>query len=564
MAVVTLPTFSDNEIVTPEKLNALVAALNAKFSGGFDASDLQWPLEAEGDLAMGIYNITGARKIAGVINAANYPDLQTAVTAAGTGGCVFVPPDTTVTANGVTFTGDGVAIVGAGPSSEILLTAGTTGSFLLRSSGTTVHSGFLMSNLTLNGNASTGASNVGLQLQYVRDAVIHAVIFKGFSGAALELTNNGTAGNGCARVSVTHCSFSGGAGHHILSDDVTDFYAFGNTCEDNATAAIHLEADAANCKIKRVKIHGNNISSGANPAIFVAGDAAATSENWSDISVMGNTADTMTGAAPTFQIGTTGGGLLRVSVCDNSAPSAALDGLSICADYGTVRGNILHTAGGDGIDLTESVMLDVSDNDVRTATVNGIDAHLSVSCTVHDNRTQSSAVPILRAATLRQWANGDTVGAVPYTAYVNPTSVAGGGGGEAVSCIVAIPANSLRVGDVLRARGIVTGSGTADAGNCYIYYKATGGSDQVIASCPMQAGTFNIEGTMVITAATVALAMSTGIMDANTVVDRVVYSTGLTVNLATAAQVYLRAVPHASVTANARFLLVERSTAEVQ
>lgn len=564
MAIVTLPTFSDNEIVTPEKLNALVAALNAKFSGGFDASDLQWPLEAEGDLAMGIYNITGARKVAGIINAANYPDLQTAVTAAGTGGCVFVPPDTTIIANGVTFTGDGVAIVGAGPSSEIKLTADTTGGFLLRSAGTSAHAGFLMSNLTLNGNASTGANNVGLQLQYVHDAAIHAVIFKDFSGAALELTNNGTAGNGCARASITHCSFSGGAGHHILSDDVTDLYTFGNTYEDNAIAAIHLEADAANCKIKRIKIFGNNISSGANPAIFIAGDAAATSENWSDISVSNNTIDGMAGAAPTLQIGTTGGRLLRVSVCDNSAPAATLDGLSICAGYGTVRGNTLHTAGGDGIDLTESVMLDVSDNDVRTATVNGIDAHSSVSCTVHDNRTQSSAVPILRAVTLRQWANGDTVGVVPYTAYVNPTSVVGGSAGAAVSCIVTIPANSLRVGDVLRARGVATGSGTADAGNCYILYKATGGSDQIIASCPLQAGIFGIEGTMVITAATGALAMGTGIVDGDSVADRVAFNTGLTVNLATAAQVYLFAAPNANVTAIARFILVERSTAEVQ
>ena len=126
MAIVELPTFSDKEIVTPEKLNALVDALNAKFVGGFDASDLQWPLEAEGDLAMGVYNITGARKIWNAINAANYATLQDAVTAAGTGGCVFIPPDTTVTASGVAITGDGVAIIGAGPSSVIELTSAAT------------------------------------------------------------------------------------------------------------------------------------------------------------------------------------------------------------------------------------------------------------------------------------------------------------------------------------------------------------------------------------------------------------------------------------------------------
>jgi hypothetical protein len=560
MAIVTLPTFSDNEIVTPEKLNALVAALNAKFVGGFDSSDLQWPLEAEDDLAMGIYNITGARQISGVINAANYDDLQAAVTAAGSGGCVFIPPDTTITHNAVTFSGNGVAIVGAGPSSEIKLTADTTGSFLLRS-GTTGQTGFLIANLTLDGNSSTGTNNKGLQLQHVHDVVIHAVTFKNFSGPALELTDGGTATSPCERVSITQCIFSGGSGNHILVNDVVDLYAFGNTFVDNEITAICLEADTSGKQLKRIKIVGNSILSGANPAISIAGSAATTSENWSDISVANNSVHNMTGADPVFQIGTTTGGLLRVSVCDNRAVSAVDTGLSICADYGTVRGNLLYTAGADGIDLTESVMLDVSDNDVRTATVNGIDAHDSVSCTVHDNRTQGSAVPILHSATLRQWANGDTVGVVPYTAYFNPTP------GASVlntnsACTATIAANSLHVVDVLKIRGMVNASGDANAGTCSLFYHATSGSPIAIAAgAILPPHNSCIEASMVIISATTAMSVYTVV---NNTTHHVGFVDTITVNLATAATVYLTAEPGSNTTVCARSILVERSMAELQ
>jgi len=512
MAIVTLPTFADLEIVTAEKLNALVAALNAKFSGGFDSGDIQWPLTAEGDLRMDIYDITGGHKIMNVINAANYP-FEEAVAAAGAGGCVFIPPNTTVTGAGVTFTGNGVAIVGAGPSSVLRLAGeAPTSTFILRSSGATAHTGFLMANLTLDGNASAGTGNTGLQLRYVHNAVIHGVTFQNFSGPALDLTYGVAAGNGCSRVSVSNCVFSGGSSYHILSNDVSDITIHGNTFVDNTLSAIYLKANATNCLIKRVKISNNNISSGINPAIFVEGNATATSANWADIDVSHNTVDSMTGASPAIYVGSIAGGILRASVCDNSAVSAAHDGLSVCCDYGTVRGNLLYSAGGDGIDLTESVMLEVSGNDVRTATANGIDAHDSVSCTIHDNRTQGSAVPLLHSATTRQWANGDTVGALPFVGFVNRTAVTVGAGLSVAGGFITIPANTLRVGDVLHFHSAYTYNGDADySWNMNLVVLPAGGTASVIAQhawdTEQDALTDMLDATMVVTSATAAYSL---------------------------------------------------------
>lgn len=568
MAIVTLPTFSKKQILLAEQLNALVAALNAKFSGGFDASDLQWPLEAEGDLAMGNYNITGARKIMGVINAANYPTLQDAVTAAGTGGCVFIPPDTTVTASGVAFTGDGVAIIGAGPSSEIMLTTDSTDGFILRSA-TTGQTGFMLANLTMNGNGHTGTGQAGLILRRVSDIFIHDVIFKDFSGPAIQFTNDGSDGNACQRLYLRGCTFSGGdsaGAYHLLANDLSDALISSCVFKDCADDTIHFAVGSGTQLMRRIAISQCSVSGGAGAAIHIVGGGAVASANQADISVYQNVVSTLSGSDPAIVLGTTGGRLLRVSAYGNSAPSAPGDGLSVCADYGHVSANILYSATGDGIDLTESSTLEIVGNDVRSAGAYGIEAHLSTSCIAHDNRTQGASTgPIYRAATLRQWANGDTVGSLPATAYVNPTSDSGTGGGDPVDVLITIPANSLRVGDVIKARGVFTSAGTADAGNGYLYYKATGGADQQIASTPLQGDNkiFHIEGVMIIVSSTTAIAMGTAVSDGEAVVERVTYSTALTVNLATSAEIYLHGAPHANVTANARFLYVERTTAEV-
>lgn len=566
MAIVTLPTFSKKQILLAEQLNALVAALNAKFSGGFDASDLQWPLEAEGDLAMGAYNITGARKIMGIINAANYPTLQDAVTAAGTGGCVFIPPDTTVTASGVAFTGDGVAIIGAGPSSEIRLTTDSTDGFILRSA-TTGQVGFMLANLTLNGNGHTGTGQAGVILRRVTDVFIHAVTFKDFSGPALQFTNDGSDGNACQRVYLSNCTFSGGdsaGAYHVLANDLSDAEIYACVFTNCADDTIRLAVGSGTQLMRRIHVRDCDISGGAGSAIYVLGGGAAASANQSDIEVNGNIISTLSGSDPAIVLGTTGGRLLRIGAQHNRAVSAPGDGMSICADYGDVSFNLLYSAVGDGIDLTSSDDLLVAYNDVQNAGAYGIDAHLSTDCVANGNRTQGAVTgPIYRAATLRQWANGDTVGVLPVTAYVNATADAGTGGGDPVDVAVTIPANSLRVGDVLRVRGVLTGSGTADDGNGYLYYKATGGSDQQIASTPLETGTFHVEGTMIIVSATTAVAMGTAVSDGEAVVERVTYSTSLTVNLTTAATITLHGAPHANVTANARMILVERSTAEV-
>ncbi len=171
---ITFPTFEDTEILTAEKLNAWVQSLEDKFNSGFGGTDINWPLVAEDNLVMGTgstgYEITGGTKILKLINASAYDTLAAAVTAAGTSGCVFIPPNTTITTDGVTLPVS-CAVIGAGPSSVIKANAGAT-HVLNTSNGGNV----LIANLTIDGNDGT-ASAAGLLMVGQDNSFVHNVQF---------------------------------------------------------------------------------------------------------------------------------------------------------------------------------------------------------------------------------------------------------------------------------------------------------------------------------------------------------------------------------------------------
>jgi len=184
-SAVTLPTFSDEEILLYETLNAMSQAINARFLAGIGVADLSWPLTAEGNLNMSVFNITGGKQIWKFVNAGNYDTLQEALDDAGANGVVLVPPETTVPAATAGHAlANAVTIVGAGVSSVIQMPSGASADMLRVSGGT----GGGLYNVTLDGNSVAGGYS-GASLTGATNYVISNVWTTGFTGSGIEVTS---------------------------------------------------------------------------------------------------------------------------------------------------------------------------------------------------------------------------------------------------------------------------------------------------------------------------------------------------------------------------------------
>ena len=434
---ITYPTFADKEIVSPEKLNNFVQAIEAKFSAGLGTAEIQWPLLAGGNLQMGTYEITGARKIFKLVNANEYTTLQQAVTAAGNGGVVFIPPDTTISTDGVTLVGSDVAIIGAGPSSVIKYTAAPSGP-MIQNDSTNV-TGFMFANLTLDGNSNAGSEKDGIYLKYVHDVIIHNVWFQNFSGDAVHLTNSGSAGNSPRRILISNCHFTAGSSAEkcIFADDVRDLVIRG--CVFNAAdeEAIYLVPASSSAFIAQVIIGDNIFYNGDTTSIYVAGSGAADSKH-AYIQIHDNVIENQDGD-PAIVAGTTGNPLQNSQVSNNIvADNHGGDGIECCIEKGKVQGNQLHDMAADAVDIKASKYLIVSGNHCVSATNVGVRATDYGTCVIHDNFVIDCATGIMRSATSRAYANEGAFGVPPYSAFYTEGRT------------VTIPANSLRVGDIVK------------------------------------------------------------------------------------------------------------------
>ncbi len=435
---IAFPTFYDKEIPPPEKFNAFVQALEAKFNAGFTSSDIQWPLVAQGNLVMGEYEITGARKIWKMVNAAEYPSLQSAVTAAGSGGVVFVPPDTTITTDGVTLVGNEVAIVGAGPSSVIKYTASPTGPMIQNDSVNV--SRFFFSNLTLDGNSNASSSKHGILLKYVLDVIIHSVWFRNFSGSSIHLSNDGAAGNSCRRVIISDCHFEGGSisEKSIFSDDVRELLVTGCHFNRPYEQSVYLSAASASAFIAQCNIADNVFHNGRTTSIYVDGSGSAGAQHAynkiADNVIEGQDAD------PAIIAGTSGNPLFDSSVLDNVVSGDhGGDGIECEIEKGQVADNLVFDMAVDAIDIKASKFLVVADNHCYSATNVGVRATSASSCVIHDNFVADCGTPIMPGTACRIYNNEGANGVPPASGYF-----------ETSDKTVTLPANTLQVGDRLR------------------------------------------------------------------------------------------------------------------
>lgn len=464
MTIPTLPTWTDQEVQSAGKLNLLTAALEAKFAGSIGGADLAWPLTAQGNIDMNGYDLLGLKKFWNVFNVDEYDDIQAAIDAAEAAGGsgVFVPPNNTNNdAEGLTCSGT-VHIFGAGKRSIISLTSGATAGELLATTTSPSDLGF--SNLVIDGATKTGSGQNGIVLKNVDGCIFDRVIFQNFSGHALVLNNEGTAGNQCSNIVLMGCRFSGGTGDHIIGNDIEGLNITNCQFLDPGSDAIVLTPDGTASYMRGIVIESCRFTSVAR-AIYVVGASGTANELWRQVQIHDN--QVYTASAVSITVGAASAVLKWVSVKNNTMISTT-GGLLVQADGGEVCGNYAPTTNGVGLDMTDSQELVVEDNRFPDAVGIPIQSTNSDDCRVHRNDVHGGGngdEPIVKDGTTGnsyEYNHGDEYG-VGGKQYVDGQGAIGAGttSGTFTGGLFTIPANSVKAGDRLRLRAAIARSGSA-------------------------------------------------------------------------------------------------------
>jgi len=549
-STVTLPSFTDEEILLFEKLNAAMEAIQARFLAGVGSADLAWPLVAEDDLNMSSYNITGGYQIWGYVNAGNYPTLTDALTAAGSGGVVLVPPDTTVTtAGGETFEGDGAAVIGAGPSSVLKFTGSPTDGYLLRS---TTGSGLLFVDLTFDGNVEAGSSQIGLDLSGVSNVTISRVNFKNFSGAALKI------GTSCNGVKVSDCAFDGGTEEHIYVTESGALTIANCTSDDAGSIGIRLAATGASSTIQAT-LTNVVITDAANYGIHALGYGSIGVASPVSLHATGCVVD---GASITHAVeaGSSAAVLNSFTWMGGRINGPAAGGMLVNANGGSVVGVEINGPGTFCIDMDTSQYVNVSDCVLRDGTI-GVDCgDTTAECRVHNNLIEGCTTNVvLGGVGLVQYGNGEQVGMPTTLAYANMVAVTGATSAAVNACTVTFSADTLRVGDLLAFRTTVSHNGGVSGGSTVVRMDT-----KTIATVAFTNGNVqHMAGDLQVTNSTTAKSLYFGVVEDETVADSAgTYSiTGL--DLSTDIEMDVRVVPASGNTGTVQGLVVLLNHAEV-
>lgn len=460
-SAITLPTFYEREKLLYQKLNSAMDAINSKFAAGVGAAEISWPLTAGGNLDMSIYNIVNGRQIWGFVNANEYDSLDDAITAAGSGGVVLVPPETTIVANGASVSGTGTTIIGSGPSSVLQLTGSASSGYLLRFNSVTRG---MLANLTIDGNSSTGSSQEGVRVADCTGMVISNVYFRNFSGPALKIQGD------TSRVSVLGCQFDGGSEEHIYATQCDQLAIVG--CHSDSSGAIPIRFACASAAATLTAAIGDTTidNAGSTGVSFVGYNSVGTTSPgrlW------------MTGVGVTSTGGTTKDGIIAgtssavlesVSIVGCLVRSATAGGILVNANYGVVSDNSVDNPTTFGIDLDTSRYVSVRGNYIYSATI-GVDVSAGQTCMVEGNILRSCTTPISYGGTNHVVANN--IGAsngYPYGSigfYYNSSRPSYSGTvSSTVVTELSIPAGVLKQGSHVRVT--VSGSVGHDGSDRYL------------------------------------------------------------------------------------------------
>ena len=465
MPITGLSTFEDNEILTAGKLNTLVQALESKFSA-LTADDFTWPLVCQGNIDFdNQHSIVGLRTFWNYINADEYDSLQLAIDAAEAagGGCVVIPPDTTITADSVDIEESSIWIVGCGPSSVLKLTSGASGGYHIRTgTGTLTDIGLM--NLTMNGQAV--ASQIGMLFRFVDGCTVKGVTFQNYGvgatpAAALKFTHAGTAGTQkCQNVMVSDCKFEDGSGAHLDIEDV-DVGTFENIISTSATATAAIDAEPTSSAgfLKSLNFNNIRVIGTTGIGMSILGASGTADDNWSlisldQVSVTGTTGDA-------FNIGENAKILKHTSMRDCDAPEAGADAIVFNVEIGQLQNCSGYDAFDDGCDLLFSENVMVTGCDFRSAGAIGIDATDTTSCSIFNNDVTgytTEGIDTAGSTTIELGPNQGHLGATLNTVisdHPNDDLSASG----TYPTTYTIPADTLKVGDCIRVAALcdVTG-----------------------------------------------------------------------------------------------------------
>ena len=460
MAISNIPTFTDGEILTASKMNTLGTAITTKFAGAVTGADMAWPLVAQGNIDMNnSHTFTNLRTLWKVINVNEYDTLSDAVAALPSGGgALFVPPDTTITADGVAVTKP-VCVFGAGKTSVLKLTASASSGFLLRVTGT---NDVDVDNLTIDGNSATGTTQDGIQLRQIDGARITNVWFKNFSGDALEIGNEGTGGNNSIDVMVHNCKFEGGTVDQIKINDVDGLTVTSCRFENPGADCIEGTPTDSSAKMRSIRINNCKFSTSAR-AVYIVGASGTANDLWRLVAVNDNEVLTTTGTAIT--VGAASATVKHVAIKDNDIIGAGDDAILCLSEGGVISGNYAPSAGGNGLDMVSSTELLVSKNQFRAATAAAIDATSATTCRVISNDVSGGTEPIVKDSTTT-CVFADNIGGEVSASGANAKGVApdeteaGAGTSGTFTTTATIPAGTVKVGDVVQlwATGAFTGA----------------------------------------------------------------------------------------------------------
>lgn len=542
---ITFPTFIDKEIVSPEKLNNFVQAIEAKFTAGLGTAEIQWPLIAGGNLIMGTYEITGAKKILKIVNAEQYTTLQAALTA-GSGGIVFIPPNTTIQADGVSLIGSTCAIVGAGPTSILKVSDSPSAGYFMRNDSMGAGTKFLIANLTFDGNSEAGGD--GLFLRNVNSAIVHNCWFKNWTGAALRLTSGSGSGDDCENVHVTDCEFLGGADHHIQGDSCDGIIVKGCHSEGCDTKAFEFVAADSSSPMRRITIVDNRIMSCDEESIRILGGSGTPSSLWSNAVIQGNVLEGAGGS--TFDVITLGGAAAVVeafNISGNILRGAVAVGIMVTGNDGIVSGNTAESCGDNAIELAACNRVKVCDNMLANAGAYGVATANADSCQVHDNDVSGASTGGVQLAstnaTFVQYNNQGATGTPPPSGYYT------------ASRTITVPANRLKIGDTLR----LWSGGSFSAGSGFFQVEFDGTAVAATANSA-ETGPRHLSAVGHVTGATTVVWTGYGLIDDNA--DNVVLTSVGSVDLTTAIDIEST---NAGLTPDVyRGLWVEIMAAEVQ
>ena len=389
MAITTLPTFEDDEILSAGKLNELRDAIEDKFTGAITGADLAWPLVAQGNLDMAGFSVLGVKNFRSIYDSTQYASLQAAIDAAEVagGGVVLIPSGTEYEVQGLTIESDNVALVGQGDDSVLKLTTGATAGQLLNVASQV--EGVRIIGIKFDGNTGTGSGQEAIRLQRTINTKIIDCTFDDFSGNCIYVTNGGSAGNASTDVEVRDCRFKGGDDEHFYADDVDGLQVVGCVSTDSGTGVggIVCEAGSASHLIKDVTIQDCRVDNPDDYGIAILGGGASASTNQIDCHILNCKVDTPTGNG--IQLGTAAKYMDQSSVQKSRVYSGTAAGIGFVGDHITIAGCRASSNGAEGI-VGEADGLVLADNIANDNTTIGISIGASNDVAISGNVAQDN------------------------------------------------------------------------------------------------------------------------------------------------------------------------------